>query len=342
MGKEINIGIIATGSYLPSKIITNEDIVKKGVKTSDKWIQEKIGIKERRSADGEKAHEMASKAVMNLLSKTELNPKDIDLIICLSATPDFLCPATACWIQNEIGAKNAVCFDMNSICSSPIVGIETAHKYLKDGTYKNAVIVCVESPIKNMALGSLAKTKKWSDYLTKKGWRDLAKKATGWDNRGISVFFGDGAGCVLLGEVEKEKGLLGTYFKTDGTRGHALTYEIYGGADMDGKAIWNFAIEAFPEAVREVTKKCNYSVEDLDFVISHQANLNIIKVGMKTLGLSRTKTHNVIEKYGNTIGASTFIALDDAIKEGKIKRGDLVCLAAFGGGLSWGSILFRL
>ncbi len=307
-------GIIATGSYLPKRIITNQDIVDMGVDTSDSWIQEKIGIRERRAAaENEETHDLATKAVNNLLENAKIDVAKIDLIICLSSSSSYFCPATACLVQKEVGAFNAAAFDMNSVCASPVLGIMTAQKYIEDGTYSNVIVVCAEAPTKNMV----------------------------WTDRTTSVFFGDGAAAILMAPVKKES-ILANYFKSDGTRSNALvSYVDNHRIDMDGKAIYEFAVQAFPESVKAVAIKAGINVGDIDWIISHQANMNIILNSMKQLGLPMSKTHITIQKAGNTVGASTYLTLDSALKHGKIKSGQIVVVVAFGGGLSWGANLIK-
>ncbi len=323
-----SVGIVASDFYVPERIVTNKDI-EKIVDTTDEWIWEHIGIRERRFArEDELTSDMAVAAGKKALKNAGLSANEVEMIFIATTSPDMLTPSTACIVQDKLGAKYAGAIDINNACSAFVYGLEIASKFVADSTYKNVLLIAVE---------------KVSAALTV-------------EDRTTYVFFGDGAGAAVLGEVERGYGLLGSYLRTDGSGAMDLCIPAGGIAmppseetlrngmhsvKMNGRKIWDFTIEAFPDAVRSVLKKNGYSLKDVDMIIPHQANYNIIKEGMKRLGLPMEKTYTNMHKYGNTVGASIPIALHEAVEQGKIKKGDLVVLAGFGGGLTWGANLIR-
>ncbi|MAG18216.1 MAG: 3-oxoacyl-ACP synthase [Candidatus Diapherotrites archaeon] len=321
-----DVGITHTASFLPKKIVTNQDIVDMGVDTNDTWIREKLGIKERRWADKEATSDLAAEAGKRVLEKAKLKPEKVDLIVIATSTPDSVTPSTSCYVQEKIGAVNAGAFDVLNACSGFNYGVATASKFVADNSYDNVLVVGAEIP---------------SRFRVE-------------SERTNYTIFSDGAGAVLLQEVEKGFGLKANYLRADGRGANKLVVKGFGTAHsreenahlyifakMDGRAIWDFALKAIPDAVNNCLKKANMKKDELDFIIFHQANLNIIKEGMKILGLPMEKTFTNIEKYGNTIAASIPIALNEAIEKGKIKQGDNVMLVGFGAGLSWGANLLK-
>jgi 3-oxoacyl-[acyl-carrier-protein] synthase-3 len=329
MMKNRGVGIFSTGSYIPKKILTNFDL-EKMVDTSDKWIFEKIGIKERHLADSSEAtSDLACKAAKQAMQMGGVKTLEIDLIIVATCTPDMFSPSTACIVQSKLKAKNAVCFDINAACSGFNYALDIGVKYIQDGTFNAGLIICAET---------------------------IASHGTDWSDRDSCIYFGDGAGAVILKPVSSNKGILVSYLLSDGSRGDAIGGYAVGSKygitsetardklhciKINGKKVWRFAIKAFPEAVNGVLKKGKVAIEDIDFIISHQANINLIKYGMKKLGLPMAKTYTNIDRYGNTGGPSVAIALDEAVRLKKIKKNDLVVLVGFGSGLTWGANLIR-
>jgi len=331
LGLELSsVGITGTAFYVPETVLTNKDIVALGIDTSDEWIRTRIGVEERRIAKkNEATSDLAAEAAKKLMKKTGLTPEEIELIIVTTTTPDTITPSTACYVQEKIGAKNAGALDVNNACSGFNYGLSIAAKFVADGTYKKVLLIGAEAPSK---------------------FRDKNDRTT-------FVIFGDGAGAVLLEKVKKNFGLLASYLRADGSGAEKL-YMPGGGtrhpisnakdlekypikARMDGKAIWDFAMKAIPDAAEKCLENADLTIKDVDFVVFHQANKRIIEEGMKILGLPMEKTITVIEKYANTISASIPIALDKALSDGKIKKGDIVLLIGFGAGLSWGANVLR-
>lgn len=323
------IGIIGTGYYVPSKILTNKDI-SKIIDTTDEWIYSKVGIKERRVASNHEAtSDLGIYAGQRALYDAKLNPLDIDLIIVATSTPDMIQPSTAAIIQGKIGARNAVAFDVSAVCAGSVYAITIAENMMRaNGNYKNALVIGAET---------------YSRILD-------------WTDRNTAVFFGDGAGAIVLSDVEPEFGIKNTFLMNDGTGASVIQFQGGGSRypasketldknlhrfEMQGKSVWDFATKAFPYAVKKVVEDYGDKVIDLDFVISHQANINIINKSLDTLGLDRKKTYTNIEKYGNTSGASVFLALAEADEKNLFRMGDRLCLVAFGGGLSYGAVYLK-
>ncbi|MFW9881186.1 MAG: 3-oxoacyl-ACP synthase III family protein [Candidatus Thorarchaeota archaeon] len=324
--------IIGTGSYLPPIKVTNKDLEKK-FDTSNEWINTKLGIKERRRATSKQAtSDLAINAIQDALKNANLVPNDLDLIICSRHVGDYSHPATACLIQHKIGAKNAAAFDMQSGCSGFIFSVPTASSFINLGTYKNIAVVnvCLHSKYLNM------------------------------EQRWNAAVFGDGAGAVILGPTEKNKGILSYFLKSDGSGFDLLckpgggtrtpiTHEVldnkellYGVSSTEkNRKVFDFAVNVFPKSIKEALAKTNLTIEDIDIIISHQANINIIKKGMENLGLPMDKTFTTVHKYGNCAEASIPITLSEAVKEKRIKKNDIVAFTGFGAGLSWGSIIMK-
>ena len=324
------IGIVGIGSYLPEKVMTNFDL-EKIVDTSNEWIYAKTGIKERRiAAAGEATSDLAVKAAMFALENANIEPGEVDLIILATSSPDMIQPSTACMVQGRIGAYNAGAFDISAVCSGFVYALSVGSDLMKgNDMYKTVLIIAAET----------------------------YSKILDWTDRKTCVYFGDGASAVVLREINSNhSGILGSYLKTDG-RGWDIIKFPAGGTrypatkktidsnmhafQMQGRKVWDFAIEAFPDAVIGGLKNCSLKLKDLDFLISHQANAVLIKSCLDKLGIPLEKTYLNICKYGNTSGASAGIALDEAVKLNKIKNGDIVVIVGFGGGLTWGSVVLR-
>ncbi len=326
--KPINVKVIGTGSYVPEKVLTNEDL-EKMVDTSDEWITTRTGIKTRRiAAEDEATSDMAYKAACKALDDAGLGPKDIDLIIVATITPDMFFPSTACWVQEKLKAENATAFDLSAACSGYIFSYAIASGFLSSGTYKNALVIGAE---------------KLTSILD-------------WEDRGTCVIFGDGAGAAVLTISSGDSQLLAYDLGSNGAYGDLL-YIPGGGSKnpateetvknrmhyikMNGNAVFKIAVNKMKETVINSMKKANIKPDDISLLIPHQANLRIIDALRRALKLPEERVFVNIDKYGNTSAASIAIAFDEAIKEGHIKRGDIVGFAAFGGGLTWGSAILK-
>ena len=325
----VSVGIKGLGFEVGENVVTNHDLAK-FLDTNDDWIKEKIGISERKHASKDKAlSDLALIAAKKALKAAGIDARELDLIIVSTITPDHTNVSTACLLQNLLGADKAAAFDIsNGGCPGSVYSLVTGSKFIADGTYKNVLVIAGE----------------------------IYSKFVNWKDRSICVYFGDGVGAAVLQPVEEGYGILAHTLGADGSGYNVLAAPAGGSrmpineeilkqglnyAKMDGKSIWEFATRVFPESVAQSAKKANIEVSDIDFLISHQANINIIKVGMEKLGLPMTKTYTNIDRYGNTGGASVFIALTEAVDKGLIKRDDNLALVAFGGGLAYGSIIIR-
>lgn len=324
-----NIGIRGTGSYLPVTIWNNADLISKGVNTTDEWIYSKTGIKQRHiAASNEATSDLAANAALAALNVAKLNPTDIDLIVLATSSPDMIQPSTASIVQGKIGAFNAAAFDVSAVCAGFIYAMVTSIGMMRGfNNYKNVLVIGAET---------------YSRILD-------------WNDRSTCVFFGDGAGAVVLSETNTP-GYMSHFIMNDGTKADVIKFPAGGSRlpaseqtlknglhsfRMDGKKVWEFAINAFPAAVKKACENANCQVSDISLLISHQANINIIRAGMEKLGLGMDKTFTTIENTANTSAASIPIALDCAVKNNRLKTGDLISLVGFGGGLSWGSILLK-
>ncbi len=320
-------GIIGVGSYLPKRVLTNPDL-EKIVDTSDEWITSRTGIKERRLASNDEASsDLAVRAAIAAIDDAKLKPQDIDLIIVATITPDMPFPSVACLVQQAISAKEAACFDVSAACAGFVYALTVAHQFISSGAYKHALVIGTEK----------------------------LSSVTDWQDRNTCVLFGDGAGAVVLSEV-KSGGVLSTYLGSDGSKKDLLN--IPGGGSrypashesidnrmhyikMQGNELFKLAVTLMAEAAQVALKKANLDCKDIDLVIPHQANIRIIMAMAKKLGLPNEKIYLNIEKYGNMSSASTVTALCDAVKAGRIKKGDIVLLDAFGAGLVWGACVIE-
>lgn len=327
--KEIrSVKIVGVGNYFPKKVLTNDDL-EKIVDTSDEWITTRTGIKERRIArDDEAVSDMAAKAAIIALREANLKPKDIELIIVATATPDMLFPSTACLVQAHLKTFNAVCLDISAACPGYIYGLSIARAYLTCGMYKNALLIGTEK----------------------------LSCITDWTDRNTCVLFGDGAGACVLKPTTKNDGILSFYLGSDGREADLLMLPAGGSRmpathesvnermhyiKMKGSELFKVAVKKMSDAAIEALKKCGMTCKDVDLLVPHQANVRIIKAAAKRIGLSEDKICLNIERYGNMSSASTATALNEAIITGRIKRGDLVVLTAFGSGLVWGACAIR-
>ncbi len=322
--------ITGTGSYAPEKVLTNDDI-SKFLDTSDEWIYSRSGIKERRIAGpDEAASDMALVAARRALDSAGLSPSDIELVIVTTVNPDMMFPSTACLLQAKLGIRNNIpCFDIEAACSGFVYGLEIASRMMQSGFYKNALVVSAE---------------KMSTMLD-------------WNERGTCVLFGDGSGAVVLSlSDEPGVGVLDTVLGADGSDKATLRMPAGGSAmpasketvenrlhylQMDGREVFKHAVKIMGEKAFEVVEKCGLKPEDIDLLIPHQANTRIIESVAKRLKLPMEKVFINIEKYGNTSSASIPIALDEAVRAGRVKKGDHILFVAFGAGLTWGATLVK-
>jgi 3-oxoacyl-[acyl-carrier-protein] synthase-3 len=321
------VGVSGVGKYLPKKILTNADL-EKMVDTSDEWITTRSGIKERRlAAKNEAASDLAIKAGKEALADAHLDAGALDLIIVATITPDMQFPSVACILQHGLGAKNAICFDISAACSGFIYAISIAQQFIARGTCKNALVVGAE----------------------------VLSSITDWQDRSTCVLFGDGAGAAVLSEV-KTGGIISTYLGSDGSMNDLLMVPAGGSRNpashksvdnklhylkMRGNELFKVAVNTMTEAAQVVLRQAGLETADIDLVIPHQANIRIIMAVAKKLGLPAEKFYLNIEKYGNMSSASLAVALCEAVKEGKIKRGDTILLDAFGAGLVWGACIIK-
>lgn len=321
-------GIAGTGFYVPDKILTNLDL-EKIVDTTDEWIRTRTGIRERRIADvNEATSDLAVKAARKALEDARTCPQEIDLIIVATTSPDMLFPPTACFVQKNIGAEKSASFDVSAACSGFIYGLSIANAYIKNGDCGTVLLIGAEA----------------------------ISKIIDWQDRDTCVLFGDGAGAVVLRQSKYGSGILGNYLGADGSGTDLLKLPAGGSRlpashetvrqrshyiKMNGKQIYKFAIEAMTDAIIKVLEKTSLLPEDIDLFIPHQANVRIIESVAKNLNLPKEKVAVNVDRYGNTSAASIPIALCEAVKQGRIREGDIVVLAAFGAGLTWGVSVIR-
>ena len=320
--------ITGTGSCLPDNVVTNHDI-EKIVDTSDKWIIERTGIKERRVvASDEAASDISYKAARRALKAAGVRARDLDLILVGTFTPDSPFPSTGCVLQSMLGAKNAVGFDVNAVCSGFLYVLSLADAYVRSGRYKKILVVGT----------------------------DILSKVIDWEDRNTCVLFGDGAGAVIIEPTTKKKGIIDVVIGSDGRLGDIL-YMPGGGSripaskesirdgqhfiKMNGNEVFKVAVKTMERISIEILRKNNIDPEEVSIMVPHQANIRIIQAVAKRLKMPMENVVVNLDKYGNTSAATIPIALDEAVREGRIRDGDLILMAAFGGGLTWASALIR-
>lgn len=317
--------IIGIGSCLPEKTVTNFDL-EKLVETSDEWIKTRTGIAERRVTDKKTStSDLAVKAAKKAIEMAGISPEGLDLIVVGTCTPDTLFPSVACILQNELGAVNAAAFDVSAACSGFNYALSTASNFIALGAYKRVLVV-------------------GADTLT---------KYLNWADRNTCVLFGDGAGAVVLEAAEKGSGILSSYLYAEGTGGKYLVMPGGGSRNthpkdetercitMDGKEVFKFAVRALENSLVKAAELAGVDVKSIDLVIPHQANIRIIDHVVKKLGIPKEKFFVNLHKYGNTSSASIPIALDEAWRTGKIKKGDIIAIIGFGAGLTSGSNIIK-
>ena len=320
--------IVGVGSYVPSKILTNHDL-EKMVETSDEWITTRTGIKQRRiAAENEYTSHMAAEAAKRAMMMAEVKPEEIDLVIIATITPDMPFPATACLVQEKIGARNAAAFDLEAACSGFIYGLEVGQQFIMSRTYDTVLVIGAEK------LSSIVN----------------------WTDRNTCVLFGDGAGAAILQNRENSHGLLTAVMGADGEKADLL-FMPGGGSrcpatkesvdarlhylQMDGKQAFKNAVQAMESAATEAMKRCEVDITKIKCVIPHQANMRIIDAVAERLGAKPEQLFVNLDKYGNTSAASVAIALDEAVSSGRISHGDLILLVVFGAGLTWGAAVIE-
>jgi len=323
-----SVGILGTGSFLPEKVVTNIDL-EKMVDTSDEWIVTRTGIQERRIVSEETASsDLAYEACLRALDSAQVNPEEIDLLIVATVTPDMSFPSTANILQEKLGLRKVATFDLAAACSGFLYGITTATQFIKNGLYKHALVVGVE----------------------------CLSKIVDWEDRNTCVLFGDGAGAVVIGPVEEGYGFLSFELGSDGSGGASLCLPAGGSrlpareetvankehyVQMNGAEVFKFAVRMMEQVSDSVLEKAGLNKEQVDFLVPHQANLRIIDAARKRLGLDEDKVVVNLDRYGNMSSASIPVALDEAVRSERIKKGDYLVLVGFGGGLTWGGSVIR-
>jgi 3-oxoacyl-[acyl-carrier-protein] synthase-3 len=320
--------IVAVGSYVPERVLTNADL-EKIVETSDDWITSRTGIKERHiAAEGEYTSDIAAKAAKEAIQRAGISPDQIDLIIVATITPDMPFPSTACLVQQKIGAKRAAAFDIEAACSGFIFALEIGQQFITSRTYDTVLVIGAE---------------KLSSIID-------------WKDRNTCVLFGDGAGAAILQSRPGSHGLLTVCMGSDGSKAELLS--MPGGGSrcpatnasvdarlhylrMDGKETFKSAVNAMLQAAQESLRRCELSISQIKCVIPHQANRRIIDAVGDRLGAQPGQVFVNLHKYGNTSAASVAIALDEAVRTGVVQRGDLILLVVFGAGLTWGSAVIE-
>ena len=313
--------VIGTGSYLPERVVTNHDL-EKIVDTNDEWIVSRTGIRERHfAADDQNASDLAFEACKRALHAAHVHASEIDLIIVATSTPDMVFPSTACILQDKLGIKHSVAFDIQAVCSGFVFGLATADQFIRGGSAKCALVVGTE----------------------------VFSRIMNWQDRTTCVLFGDGAGAVVL-KASNAPGILTTHLHTDGsyremlcTPGTVENGRVRGSPvlTMEGGAVYKFAVKAFEEVAWEALNANGMQPAEIDWFICHQANRRIIMHAAKKLDLPDEKVVVTVDRHGNTSAASIPLALDVTVREGKIKPGDNVLLAALGGGFAWGAALLK-
>ncbi len=315
--------LLGVGGHLPSRVLTNEELAQR-VDTSNEWIVERTGIRERRiAAEGEKTSDLALAAARAALTHAGREAKDIDLIIVATATPDLTFPATAARVQANLGVTHGAAFDLQAVCSGFVFALATADNFLVRQQAKCALVIGAET----------------------------FSRIVDWQDRGTCILFGDGAGAVVLEAQpeESERGVISTFLRTDG-RMHDLLYVDGGPSEtgttgkvrMQGNAVFRQAVEHISGAMLEACARAETSIDAVDWFVPHQANQRILDGVARRLGIDATKVVSTVAEHGNTSAASVPLALDTAVRDGRIKRGDLVLMEALGGGLTWGAALVRM
>jgi 3-oxoacyl-[acyl-carrier-protein] synthase-3 len=325
------VRILGTGSYVPPKVLSNFDLQKMGLDTTDEWIIQRTGVRERRIAEPDvTAADLGYEASLKALDMAGMTAKDVDLIILATITPDTCCPSGANWLEAKLDAPQAVSFDLTAACSGFIFGLSVAEQYLKTGTYEKVLVVASE----------------------------IMTRTLNWKDRTTCILWGDGAGAAVLAMGSEGPEILSTHIHSDGKNGQDLLMPGGGSKTtpishesvdkglhvlnmIEANASFRVAVRRFIESIKEAAQFNKVAVEDINWFIPHQANLRMFQSIAKTMKIPFKKFYVTLHKYGNISSASCAIALDEAVRDGSIKKNDLVCLPVFGGGLTWGSALIR-
>lgn len=321
-------GLIGLGSHVPQNVLTNADL-EQMVDTNDEWIVSRTGIRERRIVgEGEASSDLAIEAATKALKHADISADQIDLIIVATVTPDMAFPATACLVQDRIGATKAATFDLSAACTGFIYGISTAAQFIATGVYQYALVIGV----------------------------DCLSRIVDWNDRNTCILFGDGAGAAVLGPVPNGEGLLAFDLGGDGSGAELLKVEAGGSRlpaseetvqdkkhtiEMKGQDVFKFAVRVISSTTEKVLDKAQLSKDEIDYLIPHQANIRIIESAMKRFGLPPEKVVVNLERYGNMSSASIPVALHEAYEQGRFQAGDNLVLCGFGGGLTWGSAVVK-
>jgi 3-oxoacyl-[acyl-carrier-protein] synthase-3 len=311
--------ITGTGSYLPERIVGNDEFARR-LDTSDQWIRERTGIRQRHIAEESQASsDLALEASKRALEAAGVKPAEIDLIILATSTPDFIFPSTACLLQAKLGIKNCPAFDVQAVCSGFVYALATADSFIRAGTYRRALVVGAE----------------------------VFSRIMDWNDRGTCVLFGDGAGAVVLA-ADQHPGIHASVLRADGSQAGILSVpgNVSGGRilgspylQMQGNQVFKFAVKVLDEVARETLAAANMRVEDLDWLIPHQANVRILEATARKLGLPLERLVVTVDHHGNTSAASVPLALDEFVRAGKIRAGQRVMMQGVGGGFTWGATL---
>ena len=314
--------LTGTGSYLPGDPVTNNDLVARGIDTNDEWIVTRTGISSRYLAEpSTTASELGLKAARRALDMAGVAGGEIDLIIVATSTPDFIFPSTACLIQGQLGNKGATAFDVQAVCSGFVYALGIADKFIRSGSHKKALVIGTE----------------------------VFSRILDWQDRGTCVLFGDGAGAVVL-EASDTPGILASALHADGSQSGILNVpgQVCGGQvtgdpflRMDGQAVFKFAVRVLADVAEEVCATAGIRSSEVDWLIPHQANIRIIDATGRKLGVDRNKVIVTVDRHGNTSAASVPLALDEAVRDGRIQRGQKVLLEGVGGGFTWGAALLE-
>jgi len=314
--------VIGTGGCLPGAPVSNDDLAARGIATSDEWIVSRTGIRSRHLAEpGANSSDLGLIAARRALEMAGVAAADLDLIIVATSTPDFIFPSTACLIQGRLGNKGAAAFDVQAVCSGFVYALGIAEKFIASGSHKRALVIGAE----------------------------VFSRILDWNDRGTCVLFGDGAGAVVL-EAAERPGILATALHADGSQSGILNVpgQIHGGQvtgdpflRMDGQAVFKLAVRVLAEVAEEVCAAAAMPTAAVDWLIPHQANIRIIDATGKKLGIARERVIVTVDRHGNTSAASVPLALDEAVRDGRIRRGQRVLLEGVGGGFTWGAALLE-
>jgi 3-oxoacyl-[acyl-carrier-protein] synthase III len=314
--------IAGTGSYLPPRVVTNDELAKT-LDTSDEWIRTRTGIRQRHVAEeSQTSSDLGSEAARRAMAAAGVDAAEVDLVIVATSTPDYIFPSTACLMQAKLGVKNCAAFDVQAVCSGFVYGLAIADKFVRAGQHRCALVVGAE----------------------------VYSRILDWNDRGTAVLFGDGAGAVIL-KAASRPGVMATALRADGSYsgilsvpGNVCRGKIVGSPflRMDGQAVFKFAVRVLDEITRETLAQCELGPGDIDWLIPHQANVRILEATAKRLGVSTEKLIVTVDRHANTSAASIPLALDCAVRDGRIRAGHKVMLQGVGGGFTWGAALVQM